>query len=326
TTGIAGLTLGGGLGCLMPRYGMTVDNLLAAEVVLADGSTVMTDEDREPDLFWAIRGGGGNFGVVTSFKYRLHPVETITAGLVAHPFDRATEVLRFYRAFTQDLPDEVMALGGLVHAPDGSGTKLAAIVLYDTRATDTDGSVVDEVKAFGDPVLDTIERMPYAAANQLLDEGYPEGAFNYWKSSFLKSLSDDAIEAMIDAFADAPSPADAILIEHFHGAATRVPADATAYPHRSEGYNFAALSEWMDARLGDRCVQWARETYDSMTPHFSDARYVNYLGDDETAEEVSAAYGVNQPRLRKLKAKYDPDNVFHLNQNIRPAPSARSSN
>ncbi len=319
TTGIAGLTLGGGLGHLMPKYGMTVDNLLSAEVVLHDGRVVTASEEDDADLFWAIRGGGGNFGVVTSFEYRLHPIGTVNAGLVAHPFERARDVLRFYREMTADLPDEVMAFGGLVHAPDGSGAKLAAIVLCDCRPPGTDDAAIERVKAFGEPILDTIQPMPYPAANQLLDEAYPEGAYNYWKSSFLESMSDEAIDAMVERFAEAPSPADAMLLEHFHGAATRVPPETTAYPHREEGYNFAILSEWMDPDLSDACVSWARETYEAMTPHFASARYVNYLGDDEAPEELGAAYGPNLQRLRALKTRYDPENFFHLNQNIRPA-------
>ncbi|HKK27481.1 MAG TPA: FAD-binding oxidoreductase [Gemmatimonadota bacterium] len=319
TTGIAGLTLGGGLGHLMPRFGMTVDNLVSAEVVLADGRVVTASEEEDADLFWAIRGGGGNFGIVTSFEYRLHPVDVVTAGIVAHAFDDARDVLRFYRDLTSDLPDEVMAFGGLVHAPDGSGAKLAALVLCDSRPPGTDDAVVERAKAFGSPVLDVLGPMPYPACNELLDAGYPRGAHNYWKSSFLADLSDDAIDGMIEAFAQAPSPMDALLLEHFHGAATRVPVPATAYPHREVGYNFAVLSEWMDPALADPCVAWARETYDAMEPHFADAAYVNYLADDTSAADVASAYGPNLPRLRELKTRYDQDNVFHLNQNIRPA-------
>ena len=319
TTGIAGLTLGGGLGHLMPKYGMTADNLRSAEVVLADGRVVTASEDENADLFWAIRGGGGNFGVVTSFEYQLHPVDMVTAGLVAHPFEKAAEVLRFFRDLTDDLPDEVMAYGGVVHAPDGSGAKLAAIVLCDCRPPGTDDTIVERVKGFGQPLVDAIGPMPYPASNQLLDAAYPKGANNYWKSSFLESLSDAAIEEMIGQFAEAPSPMDAILLEHFHGAATRIPVEATAYPHRRVGYNLGIFAEWMDPKLTDPCVAWARKTYAAMEPYFADARYVNYLDDDEPPEDMGSVYGPNLSRLRKLKAKYDPDNVFHLNQNIQPA-------
>jgi len=318
TTGIAGLTLGGGLGHLMPRFGMTVDNLRSAEVVLADGRVVTADGDENADLFWAIRGGGGNFGIVTRFEYRLHPVDMVTAGLVAYPFDQAGEVLRFFRDLTADLPDEVMAYGGVVHAPDGSGAKLAAIVLCDCRPPGTDDTVIARVKGFGSPLVDAIGPMPYPASNQLLDAAYPKGANNYWKSSFLESLSDLAIDEMVARFAEAPSPMDAILLEHFHGAATRIPVDATAYPHRRVGYNLGVFAEWMGPKLTEPCVAWARQTYAAMEPYFADARYVNYLADDEPTE-MGSVYGQNLSRLRTLKAKYDPDNVFHLNQNIRPA-------
>jgi len=318
STGIAGLTLGGGIGFLMGKHGLSVDNLISAEVVLADGRVVTASEEDDADLFWAIRGGGGNFGIVTSFKYRLHPVETVTAGLVAHPFEKAGEVLRFYRDLTSDLPDEVVMFGGTVHAPDGSGTKLAAIVMLDCRPPGTDDGVVRKVKEFGPPVMDALEPMPYPVANTMLDGGYPRGALNYWKSSFLEALSDDTIDAMVDCFARAPSPMDAILLEHFHGAVCRVPVEATAYPHREPGYNFALASEWTDPALTDRCVEWARETFRTMDPHFASGRYVNYLGDDSTPEELAGAYGPNLPRLRQLKKRYDPDNVFHLNHNIAP--------
>ena len=319
TTGIAGLTLGGGLGHLMPAFGMAVDNLLSAEVVLADGRVVTASEEQEPDLFWAIRGGGGNFGVVTSFEYRLHPVATVTGGLALHPFDRAREVLAFYRDFTRDLPDPVMAFGGLVHAPDGSGQKFAAIMVCDCRPPGSEDTEVRAVKEFGPPAVDAIQPMPYEAVNQLLDAGYPKGALNYWKSSFLEELSDEAIDAMVEAFAQAPSPMDALLLEHFHGAPARVPVEATAFPYRQAGYNFAVMAQWMDPSLTEAGIAWSRETYEAMRPHLATSRYVNYLGDDEPPEEVRSAYGPNLPRLQRLKARYDPENVFRHNQNIRPA-------
>ncbi len=316
TTGIAGLTLGGGLGFLMGKHGLTVDNLVSAEVVLADGRVATASEESEPDLFWAIRGGGGNFGVVTSFQYRLHPVGMVTAGLVAHPYERAVEVLSFYRDLTQDLPDEVVAFGGLVHAPDGSGEKLAAIVFHDCRPPGTDDAVVNAVKAFGPPVLDVIQPMPYPAANEMLDGGYPKGALNYWKANFLQSLPDDALQVMVECFKEAPSPMDALLLEHFHGEVIRVPVEATAYPHRREGYNFVCASEWMDPGMTESCKAWARQTYEAMAPFYASAQYVNYLGDDVSAEQLATAYGPNLPRLRELKGRYDPENIFHLNHNI----------
>ncbi len=321
STGIAGLTLGGGLGYLMGKYGLAVDNLVSAEVVLADGRVVTADEENEPDLFWGLRGGGGNFGIVTSFEYRLHPVSTVTGGLMAHPIDDAGELLRFYRDLCETLPDEVVAFGALVHAPDGSGTKLGAIALCDLRPPGTDDTVVETVRGFGSPVVDALQPMPYETVNTLMDPAYPKGASNYWKTSMVSELSDQALDTLVECFSEAPSPMDAILLEHFHGEVSRVPVDATAYPHRKDGFNFGAVSEWLDPKLSDRCVAWARGTYSAMESYLSPERYVNYLEDDAPPEALTGAYGPNLDRLRAVKAIYDPENVFRSNQNIEPAPA-----
>jgi FAD/FMN-containing dehydrogenase len=320
TTGIAGLTLGGGLGWLMSKYGLALDNLGSVELVTADGQVVHTSAEEHPDLFWAVRGGGGNFGVATSFEYRLYPVgPTITGGLVAHPFERAREMLRFYRDVTASLPDEHTVFAGLIHAPDGSGTKLAAMVSCHAGPLANGEVATRPLKEFGPPVMDALGPIPYCQLNSMLDAAYPKGALNYWKSSFLSQLSDDAIEVMIDKFARCPTPMGQLLLEHFHGAATRVGATDTAFPHRAEGYNFLVLAEWMAPADTDRCVDWARQTYAEMEPFFGSGRYVNYLGDDETGEPVAAAYGPNYRRLQQVKTKYDPTNFFKMNQNIRPS-------
>jgi FAD/FMN-containing dehydrogenase len=319
TTGVAGLTLGGGLGWLMPKFGMALDNLVSAEVVTADGTVLTASESENADLFWGLRGGGGNFGIVTSFEFRLHPVGPIIyGGLVAHPFEKARDVLRFYREATASLPDEIMALGGLVHAPDGSGAKLAAMVVAHCGDLAAGEKALKPFKSYGPPVMDAMGPMPYSAINSMLDAGYPKGALNYWKSSFLSTLSDGAIETMVERFAKCASPMDSILLENFHGAVCRVPVEATAYAQRAESYNFALLGEWMDPGQTQACIAWTRETYDAMKPHMAARRYLNYLGDDEAKDSVTAAYGPNFGRLQKLKAKYDPGNVFHLNQNIPP--------
>ena len=319
STGIAGLTLGGGLGWLMGKHGMALDNLRSAELVTADGKVVRTANDEYADLFWAVRGGGGNFGVATSFEFELHPVgPTITGGLVAHPFERAREVLKFFRDFTMSLPDEFTVFGGLIHAPDGSGAKLAAIVTCHCGPPAAGEAAVLPLKQFGVPVMDAIGPMPYCQLNGMLDAAYPKGALNYWKSSFLAQLSDGAIDTMIECFARCPTPMAQLLLEHFHGAATRVGVGDTAFPHRQDGYNFLVLCEWMDPKDTDRCIAWARQTYAEMEPFVTSGRYVNYLGDDETGDPVAAAYGPNYRRLRELKTKYDPGNIFHMNQNIRP--------
>jgi FAD/FMN-containing dehydrogenase len=321
TTGIAGLTLGGGLGWLMGKHGMAVDCLRAVQLVTATGEVVRASADEHPDLYWAVRGGGGNFGVATWFEYELYPVgPTVTGGLVAHPFSAARDVLRFYRDFTASLPDELTAFGGLLHAPDGSGTKLAGIIVCHAGSLEAGAAAVAPVKRFGSPVMDVIGPMPYGAVNTLFDAGFPRGALNYWKSNFLSALPDAAIETMIERFAAAPSPMSGLLLEHFHGAATRVGPTDTAFPHRTPGYNFLAVAEWIEPSANPANIAWAREAYAAMAPHFAPGRYVNYLNADEVVEgsSAAAAFGPNGTRLRQVKRRWDPDNVFHLNQNIKP--------
>jgi FAD/FMN-containing dehydrogenase len=321
TTGIAGLTLGGGLGWLMGVQGLAADRLRGVEMVTASGDVVRVNHRENPELFWAVRGGGGNFGVATWFEYELSRVgPTVTAGLVAHPFTAARDVLRFYRDFTESLPDELTAFAGVIHAPDGSGTKLAAIIVCHAGSQASGRRAVAPVKRLGAPVMDEIGPMPYTVVNTLFDPGFPRGALNYWKSNFLRALPDEGIETIIDRFATSPSPMSGLLLEHFHGAATRVAPTDTAFPHRTPGYNLVVVSEWLDPAATSANVAWARETYDAMAPHFAAGRYTNYLGVDDIKERsaVEAAFGPNIERLRQVKRRYDPDNVFHLNQNIAP--------
>jgi len=319
TTGIAGLTLGGGIGWLMGKYGLALDNLQSVELVAADGRVLRGSAEENPDLFWAVRGGGGNFGVVTSFEYRLFPVGPIvTGGLIAYPFDNSREMLRFYRDFTASVPDECSVVATLVHAPDGSGSKLAAMVACHCGSAAEGETALLPIKQFGSPVMDALGSISYCQLNSMLDDGYPKGALNYWKSSFLTGLSDDAIDTMIEHFAVCPTPMGQLLLEHVHGAATRVGPTDTAFPHRRAGYNFLVLSQTLDPTLSDRCTAWVRQTYAAMEPFIASGRYVNYLDDDETGEAVPAAYGPNYKRLQEIKTTYDPSNLFHMNQNIRP--------
>jgi FAD/FMN-containing dehydrogenase len=319
TTGIAGLTLGGGIGWLMGKYGLALDNLQSVELVTAEGRVLQVCAKEHPDLFWAVRGGGGNFGVVTSFEYRLFPVGPMVAGgLIAYPFDSAREMLRFYRDFTASVPDEQTLAATLVHAPDGSGTKLTAMVGCYSGSLAEGEVAMRPVKEFGSPVMDELGSMPYCQVNRMLDAGYPKGALSYWKSSFLARLSDDAIDTMIEHFGRCPTPMGQVLLEHCHGAATRVGIMDTAFPHRTVGYNFLVASQTMNPAISDRCTAWVRQTYAAMEPFIAPGRYVNYLDDDETGDSVPAAYGPNYRRLREIKTKYDPGNFFHLNQNIRP--------
>jgi FAD/FMN-containing dehydrogenase len=318
TTGIAGLTLGGGIGWLMGSQGLSIDTLESAEVVLADGRVVVASEQDDADLFWAIRGGGGNFGVVTSFQFRAEPLDTVLGGILAHPLAAGVEVLDFYRQFTKSLPDELTAFCGLVHAPDGSGMKLVAPLVCHSGDPAQAESDLQPLRAFGPPALDLVQEMPYPVVNTLLDGGFPRGALNYWKSAFFTELSDGAVRALIDALEAAPSIMSGIVIEHFHGAVTRVAPTATAFPHREPGYNLVIAGEWEDPATTEENIAWVRETFDALAPYTAPRVYVNYLAEDEGAK-VSSAYGPNYERLLDLKRRYDPDNLFRLNQNIDPA-------
>jgi FAD/FMN-containing dehydrogenase len=316
TTGVAGLTLGGGWGYLLGKYGLAIDNLRSVQLVLADGRIVTASADDDADLFWAVRGGGGNFGIATSLEYNVHPVPSVIGGMVAFPFANARDTLRFYRDMTVAAPDELASWAALVHGPDGS--MLAVIVVCYCGALVSGEAAVKHVKSFGPPLLDTVALMPYASINQLFDGAFPKGALNYWKSSFLSSLSDDVIDAVIDWYGRVPSPMSGIVFEHWHGAATRVAIDATAFPHRRVGYNLLLASEWINAADTQRNIAWTREGFAAMQRFVVSRRYVNYLDDDEGGDPAAEAYGPNYIRLRQLKAKFDPTNLFHMNQNIRP--------
>lgn len=320
STGISGLTLGGGLGWLMPKYGLALDNLRSAEMVMADGTVTRASADENPELFWAIRGGGGNFGIAASLEYALHPVgPMIAGGLVAHPLAKAGEVLKFFRDRCASAPDELMLVAALVHAADGSGAKLVAIAASHCGSLSDGEDALRPFKAFGPPVMDAMGPIPYCAQNALFDTALPRGALNYWKSQFLSDLSDEAIHVLVERFKSCESPMSQIIIEHFHGAASRVPVAATACAMRVTGFNLAIISQWMDPRQNDACIAWGRGTFAGLKPFLAAARYVNYLDNDEVGDPVSAAYGPNYSRLRELKAKYDPQNFFHTNVNIRPA-------
>jgi FAD/FMN-containing dehydrogenase len=320
TTGVGGLTLGGGLGWLMAKLGMTLDNLRAVDLVLADGRLVRASADEHDDLFWAVRGGGGNFGVAGAFEFQLHPIgPMVIGGIVAWPFERARDVLRFYRELTVSASDDEMLFAAMLTAPDGI-TKLVAIAAGHFGPTATAEAAVAPIKAFGSPVLDTLQPISYVALNGMLDAAFPKGALNYWKSHFMDTLSDEAIDVLIDRFAACPTPMGQLMLEHFHGAATRVPVSDTAYALRSNGFNTAIIAEWLDAAHTDTCCGWARQSYDALQPFMGERRYVNYLDADDVVDaSLSAVYGPNLPRLRQIKAQYDPENVFHLNLNIPPA-------
>ena len=317
STGIAGYTLGGGLGWLMAKHRLGADNLIGVELVTADGETLNVDDESHPDLMWALRGGGGNFGVAASLVYRLHPLSTVTGGLIAHPIDAAPEMLRFYRDAVAGGSDDLTVFAGLVHAPDGSGHKLAAMVVFHTGSPDEAERDLAPFKTWGTPLVVEVGPMPYPVMNTLLDAAYPKGALNYWLSSFTTGLSDELIDAMAERFASVPSPMTVILLEHFHGAVTRIAPTDTAVPHRDEGWNLLLPSEWTDPAHTEANIAWTKDTYAALSEHFSGGRWLNYLGDDQD-DAIRSAYGPNYDRLVEVKRRYDPDNVFHLNHNIVP--------
>jgi FAD/FMN-containing dehydrogenase len=322
STGVAGLTLGGGFGWLMPRFGMALDNLRSATLVLADGSVETVSATHKPDLFWAIRGGGGNFGVAAVLEFQLHDVgPMVTGGLVAHPGPKAKEVLGFFREQTRKLPDEAFMVCAMLYAPDGSGHKIVGVAAQHSGPLAAGEAFAKPIKAFGPPVMDMMGPMPYTASNMMLDDAFQKGARNYWKSHFLNDLADGAIDALIEGFNAMPTPMCQIVVEHFHGAATRVPITDTAYAMRGSGFNVLLASQWLDPADDKRCIDWCKDLYKSLTPFMGEKRYVNYMNDDDLrdAGSLAAAYGPNLPRLRQIKKQYDPENVFHLNLNIPPA-------
>ena len=240
TTGIAGLTLGGGLGWLMAKHGLAADNLTAVELVTADGSILDVNAESDPDLFWALRGGGGNFGVAASFEYALHPLQMVTGGLIAHPIDAAGEMLRFYRDAVASVSDDLTVFAALVHAPDGSGMKIAGMVVFHTGTPEEAERELAPFKEWGSPLVVEVGPMPYQVMNTILDAAYPTGSLNYWLSNFTSGLPDGLIETAIERFASVPSPMSAILLEQFHGAVCRVGVTDTAVPHREAGLEPAA--------------------------------------------------------------------------------------
>jgi len=316
-TGIAGLTLGGGQGRLARTHGLSCDNVRAFEIVTADGKILQVSAQQNPDLFWALRGGGGNFGVAASFEFETHPLDVILGGLLAHPLGAAAEVFDFYRQFTKDLPDEVTVFCGLVHAPDGSGMKLCGLPLCHAGDLAQAEADLAPLRAFGPPAMDLVQPMPYPVVNTLLDDAFPRGALNYWKSAFFTELSDAAVQTMIAAFEAAPSIMSAMVVEHFHGQVCRVDPTATAYPHRAPGYNLVLIGQWLDPAETAANVSWVRETYAALEEFTAPRSYVNYLADDES-DRVANAYGPNLERLVEIKRRYDPANLFRLNHNIDP--------
>jgi FAD/FMN-containing dehydrogenase len=315
-TGIGGITLGGGVGWLMRKFGLICDNLISADVVTADGQLVKASESENPDLFWGLRGGGGNFGVVTSFEYRLHELPSILAVIPFHPVARGGEVLRFFRDFTTNAPEEITTFAIFLTSPEGEPL-IALVACYAGPAEDGE-RWVKPLKEFGPPV-DMMEITSYIDLQTAFDQDPSslEGRYNYLKSDFLRELSDEAIDTMCDHFERVTHPWSITFLEHMGGAIRRLTNSDTAFNQRHADYNFVAWSCWEDPAENEKHIAWARQLSQAMDPFKTGGVYVNYMG-EEGADRVKAAYGETYDRLVELKNKYDPTNFFRLNQNIKP--------
>ncbi|MDP3858496.1 MAG: FAD-binding oxidoreductase [Stagnimonas sp.] len=327
TTGVAGLTLGGGFGWLSRRYGLSIDNLLSADVVTAAGELVKASEHENPDLFWGIRGGGGNFGVVTSFEFTLHPVgPNVLAGLIVHPLDAAKDVLRFHREFVETVPEEFVCWFVMRQAPplpflppEWHGKEILALAACYSGDIAMGERLAKPLREFGKPIADIISPMPYTAWQTVLDPLLTPGARNYWKSHDFAGLSDGLVEVMVDHARRIPDPQTEIACAQLGGAVARVPRDATAYNHRDGQYVMNVHGRWADPEKDEACIAWARSLWKETSKFATGSVYVNFLTQEESGiERLRAAYGENYDRLVALKNKYDPTNLFGVNQNIPP--------
>jgi len=314
-TGIAGLTLGAGFGYLCGKFGLAIDNLVGAEVVTAEGQVLHASVDSHPDLFWALRGGSGNFGVVTRFDLALHPVTQVLGGLLVYPFSRAREVLRMYRNAAAAAPDELTLYAAMLTGPDGH--KVVGIVPCWCGPLDEGERELAPIRAFGPPVADLVRPMPYSEMNTLVDASAPPGLRDYWKQTLLRELSDAAIETFVDAFEHVPSGRTVVLIDHVHGAAHRVSPSATAFPHRDAPHSLVLLSMWNDPADDERNIAWTRELAAAAHPYATGGVYVN----EPLDEKPRSAFGENTDRLAEIKRRYDPENLFRSNLNFAPAPA-----
>jgi FAD/FMN-containing dehydrogenase len=324
TTGVAGLTLGGGFGWLSRKFGLTIDNLISADVVTADGKLMTASATESPDLFWALRGGGGNFGVVSSFEFRLHPVgPMVLAGLIVHPFARARQLLDGYRQVTANAPDELSQWVVLRKAPplpflpaDVHGKEIVIFAVCYVGQEHDGNCALEPLRALGEPIADVVGMQPYTAWQSMFDPLLTPGAYNYWKSHNFVELSDGLLDILVSQAAKLPTEECEIFIGQLGGEASRVAPDATAYPHRSANFVMNVHTRWRDPADTQNSIGWARKLFGETAPHATGGVYVNFMPEDET-DRVSSAYGPNYARLMALKSKYDPGNLFRLNQNLR---------
>jgi FAD/FMN-containing dehydrogenase len=318
-TGIGGLTLGGGVGWLIRKYGMSIDNLLSAQVVTADGKVLTASASENDDLFWALRGGGGNFGVVTSFEFQAHPLATVLGGLLLYPREMAMDVIRNFRDYMTSAPDELTAYAALLHGPDGSPL-VAVIPCYCGDLAEGE-RVLQPLRKFGSPIVDGVQAIPLPAMQSLLGPSFPDGNQNYWKSTLQRELSDDAIRAIVEHANQLHSPLSFVVLEYYGGAAGRVPNDATAFPHRNLPWDILFIAQWTDLEQTNLHREWARSGEERLRPFSANAHLLSAL-DVEAEDVIKTAFGANLPRLAAIKEKYDPANFFRVNQNIRPGTRA----
>ena len=316
-TGVGGLTLGGGVGWLVRKYGMTCDNLISAEVVMADGRVMTASAYENDDLYWGVRGGGGNFGIVTTFEFKAHPVSTVVGGMILFPREDAGDVYRFYRDFTKQAPLELTAYCACLCTPDGA--PVTAIIGCYSGDLERADSVLAPLRNFGNPIADTMAEIPRIDMQTMFDAGFPYGNRNYWKSAFVDELTDEAIDVIVARSNQNPSPMSALMVEYYYGGpSSDIGETETAFAHRSAQYDIGITGQWTDASEDEQNIAWVRDTYDSIAPFNNGRIYANLMGSDQMGDELKSAFGPNYERLVELKRKYDPDNFFRLNQNIKP--------
>lgn len=315
STGVAGFTLGGGIGWLLRRHGLACDNLIEADVVTAEGKMLRAAIDGDRDLLWALRGGGGNFGVVTRFRFQLHRLRDVTGGLLGYPRTRAIEVLRRWRDFVRDAPEDLTTIAALMTTPDGHPAVGIALCHAGSPARAADD--LKALRSLGPPVADHVGTMPYATLQASLDPTAPYGVRNYWKSDFIAELTDDAIEVLVRGANRMTSPLSMVHIHQLGGAMSREPHGGSAFAHRGSAFVYNLIGTWTEPREDSIHINWARAFFDELRPYSEGAAYLNFLGDDGD-ERTAAAYGSSLLRLSELKRRYDPHNVFQANQNIRP--------
>lgn len=326
TTGIAGLTLGGGFGWLSRKHGLTIDSLLSADVITASGDKVTASETENEDLFWGLRGGGGNFGVVTSFTFGLYEVgPELLCGLVVHPFSDAPDLMRYYRDFTSNCSDDMTLWMVLRDAPplpflpeEVHGTRVVVFAFVYAGDPAEGERIVAPLRSHGSPHGEHVGVIPFAGFQQAFDPLLTPGARNYWKSHNFASLEDGVLAEVLSAVETLPTPQTEIFIAQVGGAAARLPIDSSAYPHRDAAYVLNVHTRWEDASDDRLCIDWARAFFDATAPYSTGGVYMNFVSEATDAARVQAAYGSSYPRLQELKAKYDPDNAFRTNLNVRP--------